>query len=65
MPSGPIAHISFLVNNLDQAIADWTKILSVLDPRQLEKKMVRYNDIDGGGDRMSWATFVSEHGVEI
>lgn len=65
MPSGPIAHISFLVNDLDQAIDDWTKILSVLDPKQLEKKLVRYDDFDGGGDRMRWCTFVSDHGVEI
>jgi methylmalonyl-CoA/ethylmalonyl-CoA epimerase len=65
MPSGPIAHISFLVNDLDKAIDDWTKILSVLDPKQVEKKIVRYDDFDGGGDAMKWATFVSEHGVEI
>jgi methylmalonyl-CoA/ethylmalonyl-CoA epimerase len=65
MPSGPVAHISFLVNDLDKAIADWSTILGVLDPKQVEKRIVRYNDIDGGGDRMSWATFVSDHGVEI
>jgi methylmalonyl-CoA/ethylmalonyl-CoA epimerase len=65
MPSGPIAHISFLVNDLDAAIEDWTKILSVLDPKQLEKKIVRYDEFDGGGDKMRWCTFVSEHGVEI
>ena len=66
MPSGPIAHISFLVNDLDKAIEDWTRILSVLDPHQIEKKIVRYDDVDdGGGDKLSWATFVSEHGVEI
>jgi methylmalonyl-CoA/ethylmalonyl-CoA epimerase len=65
MPSGPIAHISFLVNDLEKAIEDWTKILTVLDPKQLEKQIVRYEEFDGGGDRMKWATFVSEHGVEI
>ena len=65
MPSGPIAHISFLVKDLDQSIENWTKILSVLDPKQLEKKLVRYDDFDGGGDKMRWCTFVSEHGVEI
>jgi methylmalonyl-CoA/ethylmalonyl-CoA epimerase len=65
MPSGPIAHISFLVHNLDKAIEDWTKILSVLDPGQLAKKIVRYDDADGGGDKMHWCTFVSDHGVEI
>jgi methylmalonyl-CoA/ethylmalonyl-CoA epimerase len=65
MPSGPIAHISFLVNDLDQAIEDWSKILSVLDPDQLKRKLVRYDDADGGGDKMRWCTFVSDHGVEI
>jgi methylmalonyl-CoA/ethylmalonyl-CoA epimerase len=65
MPSGPIAHISFLVHDLDQAIDDWTKILSVLDPGQLARPIVRYDEFDGGGDRMRWCTFVSDHGVEI
>lgn len=65
MPSGPIAHISFLVSDLDKSIDNWTKILSVFDPGQLEKKLVRYDDFDGGGDRMRWCTFVSNHGVEI
>ena len=65
MPSGPIAHISFLVNDLDKAIDDWSKILSVLDPKQVAKQIVRYDETDGGGDKMSWATFVSDHGVEI
>lgn len=65
MPSGPIAHISFLVKDLDQSIANWTKILGVLDPKQLEQKLVKYDEFDGGGDRMRWCTFVSDHGVEI
>lgn len=65
MPSGPIAHISFLVNDLDKSIATWRTILGVLDPGQLEKQIVRYDDFDGGGDKMKWATFVSNHGVEI
>lgn len=66
MPSGPIAHISFLVNDLDLAVDNWTKILTVLDPGQVEKRVVRYDDVDDGeGDKLSWATFVSEHGVEI
>jgi methylmalonyl-CoA/ethylmalonyl-CoA epimerase len=65
MPSGPIAHICFLVNDLDRAIEDWTKILSVLDPKQLEERLVRYEDFDGGGDQVRWCTFVSHHGVEI
>ena len=44
MPSGPFAHVCLLVNDLDQAIDDWTKILRALDPGQLEKRIVRYDD---------------------
>lgn len=65
MPSGPFAHICFLVKNLDAAIEKWTTILGVLDPGQLERKIVRYDDFTGGDDRMRWATFVSDHGAEI
>lgn len=65
MPSGPFAHVCLLVRDLDKAIEDWTKILAVLDPGQLEKKLVRYDGFEGGGDRMRWATFVSDHGAEI
>lgn len=65
MPSGPLAHICLLVRDLDKAVEDWTKILGVLDPGQLDKKIVRYEDFEGGEDRMRWATFVSDHGAEI
>ncbi len=39
MPSSPLAHISLLVHDLDQAVEDWTKILGVLDPDQLTQQM--------------------------
>jgi methylmalonyl-CoA/ethylmalonyl-CoA epimerase len=65
MPSGPLAHICLLVNDLDQAIADWTRILGVLDPSQLEEPLVRYDDFEGGEDEMRWATFVARGGAEI
>jgi len=65
MPSGPFAHVCLLVADLDQAIADWRKILSVLDPGQLEQPIVRYDDFRGGQDEMRWVTFVSAHGAEI
>jgi methylmalonyl-CoA/ethylmalonyl-CoA epimerase len=64
MPSGPLAHICLLVEDLDRAIEDWTKILSVVDPGQLEQQIVRYDDFEGGDDTMRWATFVST-GTEI
>lgn len=65
MPSGPFAHVCLLVHDLDKAIEDWTKILGVLDPKQLDTRIVRYDEFEGGADRMRWATFVSDHGAEI
>jgi methylmalonyl-CoA/ethylmalonyl-CoA epimerase len=65
VPSGPLAHICLLVNDLDQAVDDWRKILSVLDPQQLEEPTVRYDEFEGGEDTMRWATFVSHGGAEI
>lgn len=65
MPSGPFAHICLLVEDLDRAIADWTKILEVLDPGQLNEPIVKYDEFEGGDDSMAWATFVSGNGTEI
>src|SRR4051795_7500435 len=65
MPSGPFAHVCLLVKDLDQAVEDWTKILRALDPGQVEEQIVRYEEFEGGEDRMRWATFVSHHGAEI
>ncbi|HEX4110222.1 MAG TPA: VOC family protein [Solirubrobacteraceae bacterium] len=65
MPSGPFAHVCILVHDLDRAIEDWSKILGVLDPQQLEERIVRYDAFEGGDDQMAWATFVSHGGCEI
>jgi len=65
VPSNALAHICLLVNDLDRAIEDWTKILKVLDPGQLEEPIVRYEAFEAGGDTMRWATFVSHGGAEI
>jgi methylmalonyl-CoA/ethylmalonyl-CoA epimerase len=65
MPSGPLAHVCLLVDDLDKAVDDWTKILGALDPRQLDEPLVRYDEFEGGEDQMRWATFVSHHGAEI
>jgi methylmalonyl-CoA/ethylmalonyl-CoA epimerase len=65
MPSGPFAHVCLLVKDLDQAIDDWTKILTALDPAQVEERIVRYDEFTGGEDQMRWATFVSHQGAEI
>ncbi len=64
MPSGPFAHVCFLVRDLDHAIEDWTKILSVLDPVQLEQPIVRQR-WEAGEDVMEAATFVNPNGCEI
>jgi methylmalonyl-CoA/ethylmalonyl-CoA epimerase len=65
MPSGPFAHVCLLVNDLDRAVEDWTKLLEILDPGQLEQRLVRYDEFEGGEDRMRWATFVNDGGAEI
>ncbi len=65
MPSNAFAHVCLLVKDLDRAIEDWTKILRVLDPGQLEEPVVRYEQFEAGGDTMRWATFVSHAGAEI
>jgi methylmalonyl-CoA/ethylmalonyl-CoA epimerase len=65
MPSNALAHICFLVADLDRAIADWTKLLRVLDPGQLEAPIVRYDSFEAAEDNMRWATFVSHSGPEI
>lgn len=63
---GRLSHICLLVRDLDEAVADWTKILSELDPVQLEKPIVRYDRFEAGEDVMAWATFVSPgDGCEI
>src|ERR1700756_209466 len=64
MPAGPLAHICLLVEDLDRAIDDWTKILGVLDPQQLQERIVRYDEFEGGDDQMRWATFVAPGGTE-
>ena len=65
MPGGPLAHICFLVSDLDKAIEDWTKILTVMDPDQLVEPIVRYDQFEAGDDVMAWATFSNPKGTEI
>lgn len=65
MPGGPLAHICFLVSDLDTAIEDWTKILKVMDPGQLVEPIVRYDRFEAGDDVMAWATFSNPDGPEI
>lgn len=64
MPNGPLAHVCFLVKDIEQAIEQWTTILSVLDPAQLEQPIVRQH-WESGDDVMDSATFVNPNGCEI
>jgi len=64
MPGAPFAHVCLLVKDLDRAIEDWTKILSVFDPAQLEQPLVRQH-WESGDDVMESATFVNPNGCEI
>lgn len=64
MPGGPLAHICLLVRDLDRAIEDWTKILAVVDPAQLEQPIVRQH-WEAGDDVMESATFANPSGCEI
>jgi methylmalonyl-CoA/ethylmalonyl-CoA epimerase len=54
-----------MVRDLDAAIERWRRVLGVLDPRQLEQPIVRYDHFSGGGDDVAMAIFVSPHGAEI
>ncbi|KPF84168.1 VOC family protein [Novosphingobium sp. AAP93] len=55
-----------VIRDLDKAVEDWTKILRVLDPESLEKRIVRYDEFSSGADvGMKWATFVNENSTEI
>lgn len=65
MPNGPLAHICFVVKDLDESIARWTEILQVVDPGQLVEPIVRMDRFEAGGDVMRWATFVNPDGCEI
>lgn len=66
MPSGPFTHVAMVVRDLEQATEDWTKILEVLDPAQLQDPIVKYDEFSGGDDAgMRWVTFVNHHGTEI
>jgi methylmalonyl-CoA/ethylmalonyl-CoA epimerase len=60
------AHVCLLVHDIQQAIADYTKILGVVDPQELEKQIVYYEDFGVDDERLAFATFPSpSEGCEI
>ncbi len=65
MPKGPLAHIAFMVADLDKAVQSWTKILTVLDPAQVQEPIVRFDDFESGDDVLRAATFANPDGPEI
>jgi methylmalonyl-CoA/ethylmalonyl-CoA epimerase len=52
-------HVSLLVNDLDQAVTDYTDILRILDP-EAAKNIVRYENFGEGEGANNWATFASD-----
>ena len=63
MPGGPLAHVCFLVRDLDRAVEDWKTILGVVDPAQLEQPIVMVGRWEAERDVMSSATFVNPDGA--
>jgi methylmalonyl-CoA/ethylmalonyl-CoA epimerase len=65
MAQGALAHIALLVQDLDKAVEDWTRILRVLDPTQLEEPPVVMERFGPDSDPVRWVTFVAPGGAEI
>jgi methylmalonyl-CoA/ethylmalonyl-CoA epimerase len=65
MAQGALAHVALLVHDLDQAVEDWTRILQVLDPEQLQEPPVVMERFGPDSDPVRWVTFVSPGGAEI
>ena len=63
MPEMRLDHISFLVRDLDAAVAKWRKLLGVLDPPQAER--ITFGEGVEGGEQMRWATFVNPGGCAV
>ena len=63
MPEMRLDHISFLVRDLDAAVAKWRKLLGVLDPDQAER--ITFGEGVEGGEQMRWATFVNPGGCAV
>lgn len=60
------AHVCLLVNDIHQAIEDYSKILGVVDPQEVEEQIVYYDDFGVGDERLAFATFPSpSQGCEI
>ncbi|QEC50564.1 hypothetical protein FSW04_25240 [Baekduia soli] len=65
MAQGALAHIALLVRDLDKAVEDWTRILTVLDPDQLLEPPVIMPRFGPESDPVRWATFICPGGAEI
>jgi methylmalonyl-CoA/ethylmalonyl-CoA epimerase len=58
------AHVCLIVEDIDKAIEHYRSILGVVDPQQIEKQIVYYDDFGVGDERLAFATFPSA-GCEI
>jgi methylmalonyl-CoA/ethylmalonyl-CoA epimerase len=62
--SRKFAHVCLLVEDLEQSVKDYSKILSALDPQQLKVAPIYFYDAGVEAERFDVATFVSA-GCEI
>lgn len=53
------AHVCLIVRDIEQAMSDYSRILGVVDPEQVEKPPVFYKDFGVGEERLAFATFIS------
>ena len=63
MPRMKFDHVSFLVRNLDQAVADYKQMLEILDPEQA--KAIVWDEGVEGGYKLRWATFHNPNGCSL
>ena len=64
MPRGIQGHIAFYVKDLDGTVAQWKKLLAILDPGMVEQEPA-YQTAHEGDDLVRVATFVNPNGLEL
>jgi len=64
MPRGIQGHIAFYVKDLDGTVAQWKKLLAILDPGMVEQEPA-YQTAHEGDDQVRVATFVNPNGLEL
>jgi len=64
MSRGMQTHVAFYVKNLDESVAQWKKLLAILDPDVVEREPA-YQEAGEGLDLTRVATFVNPNGLEF